>query len=112
MLQLIKNNHILLSGQALQLNLDEANKTLIFEKGGLIFVFNFHVFNSIPDYEFMVPEPGKYQIVLSSDNPKYGGWGRVDESIDHFSYSNPASGLSYLRIYNINRAVIVFKKSD
>lgn len=112
MLQLIKNNHILQSGQALQLNLDEANKTLIFEKGGLIFVFNFHVFNSIPDYEFMVPEPGKYQIVFNSDNPKYGGWGRVDESTDHFSYTNPANGLSYLRIYNINRAVIVFKKTD
>lgn len=110
MLSLIKGYGLLQTENVQQLNMDETNKTLVFEKAGLIFVFNFHVFNSIPDYEFMVPEPGVYQVVLNSDNPAFGGWGRVDESIDHFSFTNPSNGLSYLKIYNVNRTALVFRK--
>jgi 1,4-alpha-glucan branching enzyme len=110
MLGIIQKHQILQAGYGQQLMLDEDNKTMIFEKGGLVFVFNFHVFNSIPDYEFMVPEAGKYRIILNSDNPEYGGWGRVDESVEHFSYTNPANGLSYLKVYNVNRSVLVFER--
>ena len=110
MLQLIKDNGVLHAGYGNQLNMDEENKTMIFEKSGLIFVFNFHVYNSIPDYEFMVPDPGTYRIVLNSDNPRFGGWGRVNENIEHFSFTNPANGIHFIRIYNVNRTVLVLKK--
>lgn len=110
MLSIIKEFSVLHAGYGTQLNVDEDNKTLVFEKAGLIFVFNFHVNNSLPDYEFMVSEPGTYRLILSSDDREFGGWGRIDASVEHFTFTNPANGSSYLRIYNINRAVQVFKK--
>lgn len=110
MLKLVAEHNILHSGYGTQLNMDENNKSLVFEKAGLIFVFNFHVYNSIPDYEFVVPEPGTYNIVLNSDNSAFGGWGRIDENIDYFTFTNPANGNAYLKIYNVNRAVQVFKR--
>lgn len=112
MLKLVAEYNILHSGYGTQLNMDENNKTLVFEKAGLIFVFNFHVYNSIPDYEFVVPEPGTYNIVLNSDNSAFGGWGRIDENIDYFTFTNPANGNAYLKIYNVNRAVQVFKRIE
>ena len=81
MLKLVSDHDLLLSDWATQLNMDNANKTMVFERNGLIFIFNFHITNSIPDYEFTVPEPGDYKIILNTDNPDFGGHGRIDESI-------------------------------
>lgn len=110
MIELVKSHELLHAGYGHQLNMDETNKTMVFGKGGLVIVFNFHVHNSVPDYEFMVPEPGKYRIILNSDNPEFGGHGRVDETLDYFSITNPTSGAAYLSIYNVNRTVLVFKR--
>lgn len=110
MLELVKKYNLLHAGYGRQLNMDEDNKTMVFEKGGLVFVFNFHVNNSIPDYKFMVPEPGTYKIIFNSDDPEFGGHGRVDENIKHFSYTDPETETAYIKNYNVNRTVLVFEK--
>ncbi|UZR93271.1 alpha-amylase family glycosyl hydrolase [Chondrinema litorale] len=106
MINLIKKNHILGTHEVQQLNMDEMNKTIIFKKGKLIFVFNFHPTNAIFDYKFWVPEKGKYKILLNSDAPEFGGHDRIDNST--IFQTNESDMLS---IYNTNRTVQIFKKT-
>ncbi|ODV77906.1 glycoside hydrolase family 13 protein [Suhomyces tanzawaensis NRRL Y-17324] len=60
----------------------EGDKVLVFERNGLLFVFNFHPTNSYPDYKIGVETPGVYQIVLNSDDDKFGGHNRILEVDD------------------------------
>ncbi|MEM1138077.1 MAG: alpha-amylase family glycosyl hydrolase [Bacteroidota bacterium] len=106
MLKTIKKYHILAEHQVQQLNMDELNKTIVFEKGKLIFVFNFHPTNAIPDYKFWVPAKVKYKIILNSDDEKFGGHNRIDNSTVFATDKN-----SMISIYNTNRTVQVLRKT-
>ncbi|TRZ70378.1 MAG: 1,4-alpha-glucan-branching enzyme [Bacteroidetes bacterium] len=110
MLKLAKSHHLLEANFAKQLWMDTDNKTIIFEKSGLLFIFNFHPFNSVPDYEFRINEPGDYCLILNSDSVIFGGHGRLNESTMHTSFFNPADKSHTLKIYNINRTVQVFER--
>jgi 1,4-alpha-glucan branching enzyme len=108
MISLIKNNKVLDAGYGDLIKSDDWNKTLVFEKAGLVFVFNFHINQSVPGYEFYVPESGKYNIILNSDTPEYGGHNRVNDAIEYPTLFNEQEGRHYLKIYVPNRAVLVF----
>ncbi len=107
MIELCSRYNIFEWEYAEQLNMDEDNKTMVFRRNELIFVFNFHVFNSIPDYSICLPASGDYKIVLCSDDPKFGGYGRIDDSLT-YSTVKEEDGKNYLKIYNTNRTVTVF----
>lgn len=94
------------------LNLDETNKTVIFSKKNLIFIFNFHPFNSIPDYSFYVLEPGAYKVVLCSDNKLFGGHNRLDEEIEYLSVFDEESQSNKLRIYLTNRTAVLLENTS
>ena len=110
MINLIKKNQVLSDDFASQLNMDEANKTIVFKRRGLIFVFNLHPFNSIPGYKFTVPEQGDYKIVLCSDSKEFGGHGRIDEHITYPAVFNNDLQAWQLSIYSTNRTAIVLSK--
>lgn len=110
MIHVAKNKEILNFEFAQLLNVDDANKTLIFSKKDLIFLFNFHPFNSIPDYSFYVPEPGAYKVVLCTDNKKFGGHDRLDESIEYTTFFDTNSNTNKLSIYLTNRTAILLEK--
>lgn len=110
MIALIKEKKVLGAGYGYKINNDEQNKTLIFEKAGLIFVFNFHSSHSIPDYEFYVHEGGDYKIILNSDSPEFGGHNRVDDSRLYCTMFEPSTGKHYLKVYIPNRTALVFEK--
>ncbi len=93
-----------------QLNLDETNKTIIFSKNSLIFVFNFHPSKSIFDYSFNVSFPGTYRIVLCSDSKKFGGQGRIDELMEYPTFYNEELNKNTLRIYLTQRTAIVLER--
>ncbi len=57
--------------------LDEAGKVLVFERGGLWVFANFHPDESHAGYSVEVL-PGRYELVLDSDAPRFGGAGRVE----------------------------------
>jgi 1,4-alpha-glucan branching enzyme len=61
-----------------ELWLDNGNKILIFRKGGLVFLFNFHPNQSHSTYDLPVPEAGQYQVIFNSDTKEYGGFDRID----------------------------------
>jgi 1,4-alpha-glucan branching enzyme len=92
--------------------MDESNKTIVFERNNLIFVFNFHPGHSIPDYTFPVPRHGEYRIILNSDSKAFGGHGRVDESLSYFTFSDHTGNQAFLKIYNTNRTALVLKREE
>ncbi len=105
MVELVKASDILNEPSQL-LNLDHINKTIVFKRGALIFVFNFHVSNSIPDYQFWVPEGGTYLLALDSDQVVFGGFDRLDPTVKFTTNDDQK-----LSIYNVNRVVQVFKQT-
>jgi 1,4-alpha-glucan branching enzyme len=108
MLRLAKKFHLLSADYPLQLNVDEANKTLIFERAGLLFVFNWHPAHSIPDYHFRVPVAGVYRLLLNSDDASFGGFDRVDSKTEY--HTREMKGQNILSVYNVSRSVLVFEK--
>ena len=112
MLSLVKEHSLLSDEFGVQLHLDDWNKTVVFMKSELIFIFNFHINRSMPGYEFTIPEPGDYRIILNTDNPAYGGHGRINENTLFISQYNREDGHHRLQVYNTNRTAIVLKKVD
>lgn len=118
MVELLKRYKILSAGYGYRLQVDETNKTLVYEQAGLLFVFNWHPCASIPNYEVQMPGPGKWRVVLSSDEERFGGQGRVlagPESCEYFTFARTDSDgvtRNYMRIYNINRSALVFEPED
>lgn len=108
MLDILKSENILQAAPANLLNIDETNKVLIFGRANLIFVFNFHPNNSVPDYEFWVPKAGKFHYLLNSDAAKFGGHERIDQSTIHESFKK--EGGDFIKIYCVNRAALVLKR--
>ncbi|WP_258099413.1 alpha amylase C-terminal domain-containing protein [Marinoscillum pacificum] len=108
MVKMAKENELVAVLPAQQLNMDDDNKCIIFERNNLIFAFNFSPTNSIPDYRFKVPAAGKYKVVLNSDSAEYGGFDRID---DEMSYPTVTLfGEHFLSLYLPSRVVIVLKK--
>ncbi len=105
MINTIKKNNILSAVAARQIQMDGNNKVIIFEKNNLIFIFNFSPGNSIFGYKFWVPEKGTYRIILNSDKKEFGGFERVDDSIDY-----PADADQMVSVYLTNRTALVMKK--
>lgn len=86
------------------LNLDQANQCLQFERGNDIFAVNLSPTRSVADYEFPVPEKGDYRLVLSTDDPAFGGHGRTDSQILYPTKDGR------LTIYLPCRTMLVFRK--
>jgi 1,4-alpha-glucan branching enzyme len=105
MINTIKENKILASAGAKQINMDPANKVIVFERNNLIFIFNFSIGNSIFGYKFNAPEKGTYRIILNSDKNEFGGFDRVDDSIDY-----PTDENQNVSVYLTNRTILVMKK--
>jgi 1,4-alpha-glucan branching enzyme len=64
---------------------NEIDKMVVYERAGLLFVFNFHTHKSYTDYRVGVDAAGEYRVVLNSDNRRYGGQGRVEETGSYFT---------------------------
>lgn len=110
MIHIVKQKGILNHEFASQVNMDETNKTIVFSKGNIMFIFNFHPFNSIPDYEIKLDKGGSYRVLLNTDNTKYGGHGRIDENLEYFTQFNNQNNSNLLRIYATNRTALMLEK--
>ncbi|XP_044474627.1 1,4-alpha-glucan-branching enzyme 1, chloroplastic/amyloplastic-like isoform X2 [Mangifera indica] len=64
---------------------NEEDKVIVFERGDLVFVFNFHPENTYEGYKVGCDLPGKYRVALDSDAQEFGGHGRVGHDVDHFT---------------------------
>lgn len=55
----------------------EVDKVVAYERAGLLFVFNFHPTQSFSDYRVGVEKAGEYEVVLTSDEKRFGGFENV-----------------------------------
>jgi 1,4-alpha-glucan branching enzyme len=100
-----KKDKVLRSGDV-QLALDNTAKTLVYEKGS-VFAFNFHPVNSYEGCFLPMPEPGEYDVVMSTDDFCFGGQGRIY----HQTYATTEQdGKCGIRIYLPSRTAVVLRK--
>ena len=91
----------------------EGDKMLVFERAGLLFIFNFHYKESFVDYRVGIDVPGKYKIVLNSDEKRFGGHERLDMNSEYFTTDMEWNGRrNYLQAYVPSRVVLVLGKVD
>ena len=96
-------------------NKDNNDKMIVVERGDCVFVFNFHPNQSYSDYRVGCKHGGMYRLVLSSDNPEFGGYSNLwtaqcpDIKADDWEFNNrPAS----MMIYAPSRSVSVYAPVD
>ena len=63
----------------------ESDKIIVFERAGLLFIFNIHPTESFVDFRVGVDQPGTYGVLLSSDEKRFGGFDRIALDTKHFT---------------------------
>ena len=58
---------------------------IVFERAGLLFIFNIHPTESFVDFRVGVDQPGTYGVLLSSDEKRFGGFDRIALDTKHFT---------------------------
>ena len=102
MIQFLKSEDVL-SLNATDCYIHEDDKILMYKKGALIFAFNFHHSNSYDGYFIPTGKSGKFKVILTSDDPLFGGYSRVDKD---YVYTADNSGF---KCYLPSRTATVFK---
>lgn len=86
----------------------QEDKVLIYNKGDVVFAFNFHPTQSFENYFIPVGKKGRYHIILSSDDGSFGGFNRVDDSYI-YEACDTEDGRKGFFCYLPSRSAIVFK---
>jgi 1,4-alpha-glucan branching enzyme len=107
MLDFVKHHPVMQAPPAWMLYADEDNKTVVYERGNLIFVFNWGP-KSIPDYKIPVRQTGDYRIILTSDDKAFGGFGNIDASVKFPSEKNKDD--ITMKVYNVSRTATVYQR--
>ena len=107
MVKLTQENSMFSQRMADMLLMKAPEQTCAFYRNGLLFVFNWHFANSLNNVLIPVHQPGEYTVVLSSDDPKYGGFGNVQMQ----TYSTKVfDGKHYVELYIPARTCFVLKE--
>lgn len=110
MLSFAMENKILKEISPQELWLDDDKKLMVYRKGELIFIFNFHPTASYQEFSFPTHEKKAYQVVFDSDDPNYGGHQRVSREVIYRAHPLPhLDNMNGITIYAPNRTVIVLK---
>lgn len=89
---------------------NQGDQVLAFQRKNMVFVFNFNPVKSFTDYGIQI-SPGKYHIMLDSDDAKYGGFGNVDHDESYYAQRmGGVSGSNWLKIYLPARTALVFRQ--
>ncbi|KAI0876369.1 alpha amylase [Hypoxylon argillaceum] len=87
---------------------NENDKVIVFERGGCVFIFNFHPEQSFSDYRIGIDTAGSYKIVLDTDTKEVGGFGRVEPTTRFFTTPMEWNGRkNWTHIYIPSRSALV-----
>jgi len=89
--------------------LKQPEQTLVYQRQGLLFAFNFHSSNSLTNVLVSVPENADYTVVLTTDDGKYGGWDRV---LHQTCPVKKFDGKYYVELYLPARTAVVLKAGE
>jgi 1,4-alpha-glucan branching enzyme len=91
-----------------QLAVHEDTRQVVYRRGPLVFVFNFHATESYADLRIPVPDATDYRIVLNTDDREFDGFGRVDGGTIFPWQHTPMYGRNQsLQIYLPSRSALV-----
>jgi 1,4-alpha-glucan branching enzyme len=108
MVEVTKENGMFNQRMADLLLMKAPEQTCAFYRNSLLFVFNFHATGSLENVLIPVPQPGEYTVVLSSDDPRYGGFGNVKMQ----TYATKEfDGKHYVELYIPARTCFVLKEN-
>jgi 1,4-alpha-glucan branching enzyme len=112
MISLEKEHKIILRSSPNKIYESSKDKIIAFTRGDLLFVFNFHPSISFTDYG--IPIQGKFRILLDSDQPEFGGFGRLNKDMTYLSQrrgdNHSLSSPVMLYLYLPSRTSLVLKK--
>jgi len=96
-----------------KLKTDDSDKIMAFERGNLWFFFNFHCQNSYTDYGIEVM-PGKYQLLLNSDETLFAGQNRLQPLQCYFTEPVLCGNIlkHQIKLYLPCRTALVLEKID
>ncbi|KAJ5456979.1 hypothetical protein N7530_012253 [Penicillium desertorum] len=87
---------------------NESDKVLVFERAGLLWIFNFNSTKSFTDYRVGVDVPGTYRIVLDTDETVFGGLGRNVKETRFFTTDLEWNGRrNFVQVYIPTRTALV-----
>jgi 1,4-alpha-glucan branching enzyme len=84
MIRLTKSHDLFSYPRLLLLHEHSERMIIAFKRSNLIFIFNFHPTQSYLNYQIEAP-PGKYLMILDSDDQTYGGFNRLTPQQTHFT---------------------------
>jgi len=88
----------------------ESDHVIAFERGGLVFVFNFSPTNDYTDYTIPVSHACDHYVLFTSDDARYGGYERI--SRDPKSAFVPGMEGNYVSLYLPSRTCMVLVPSQ
>ena len=111
MIHLAREKRLLDDPYAVSLWIDPDRKIIAFSRGKLLFVFNFH--NSYSEQQFFLHAhtvgEGKYKVVLSTDEPRFGGQGLIDHNFVYQTEYTEGRGLGF-NVYSPCRTAMVLER--
>ena len=107
MIKLTKENRIFDQRMGDLRLMKDPEQTIVFYRNGLLFAFNFSPDQSLTNVLVPIPNNADYEVVLCSDDGKYGGYNQVE----HMTYpSKKFDGQNYVELYIPARTAIVLKE--
>jgi 1,4-alpha-glucan branching enzyme len=113
MLKIIKSEKDIQKTNVTEIWHNDGDQVFAFQRGGLLFFFNFSPTRSYTDYGFMV-KAGTYQYLLNTDDVKFGGKGFNDDSLKHLTIYDrdlAKDGKGWLKLYLPARSACVLRLS-
>ena len=111
MLALIREKRILGSPYLRNLWEQQGTQLLSYEKGGVLFLFNWHPTCSYESFFLPTGEAGAYRVVLDTDEPRFGGQGRIAHDVLYTAKEEADRGIGF-RIYLPARTALVLERAD
>jgi 1,4-alpha-glucan branching enzyme len=92
---------------------NESDKVIVFERAGLVWVFNFHPTQSFADYRIGIEQEGTYKVVLNTDSKDVGGFERIDEGTRFFTTTFAWNNRkNFTQVYIPTRTAIVSQSTS
>ncbi|EGF78676.1 hypothetical protein BATDEDRAFT_26554 [Batrachochytrium dendrobatidis JAM81] len=97
------------SGQFVSLK-NEGDKVIVFERGNLLWIFNFHPTQSFADYRVGTIWNTTHSVALHSDRPEFGGHSRIAEDCQYIPTKETWNGRpNWIQVYIPSRTVLILK---
>lgn len=91
---------------------NEPDKVLAYVRGDLLFAFNFNPTKSFTDYGVLVPPASDWKHLFDTDEPRFGGQGRVQPGVTYAPalVSDRGELVQQIKLYLPARTAIVLKR--